>query len=345
MARYSFYFGIEIELISEPHVVRHPLGRRFYYEKLAASLRSHGLDAKADSLAGRYRKHSEHYDKWFLTKDGSLGNPAHPAIPIEAVSPVLSTSEQWETEIDLFWTSWNRVFEMPRRSAKCGSHIHVSPGPNKRFTMTELKNIACGIVFYANNLSDMLPAPRRNNAYCQKNWQASLVGVWYESGSNTNVQQTMKQIWKVDDEQELRRFMQDDRRVMWNFEHIVPGARCTGTIEFRSGRGLRGPNRTKWWIAFVVSFIQLCISSKLFPYKSASDRPQTDYFWQKIKRYAHTIQVADDLPPDWRDLNESYSEHWEDTVDGDEDESETSSIVSKSASEYSDSDYTSGDES
>lgn len=79
MARDSFYFGVEIELIAEPHVVRHSQGRRFYYEKLAASLRNHGLNAMADSLEGRYRKHSEHYDKWFLTKDGSLGNPAHPA--------------------------------------------------------------------------------------------------------------------------------------------------------------------------------------------------------------------------------------------------------------------------
>jgi hypothetical protein len=79
MARNSFYFGVEIELIAEPHTVRHPLVRKFYYEKLAASLRYHDLNAVADSLEGRYRKHSEHYDKWFITKDGSLGNPAHPA--------------------------------------------------------------------------------------------------------------------------------------------------------------------------------------------------------------------------------------------------------------------------
>lgn len=79
MARTYFYFGVEIELIAEPHMVRHPLVRKFYYEKLAASLRWHGLDAVADSLEGRYRKHSEHYAKWFITKDGSLGNPTHPA--------------------------------------------------------------------------------------------------------------------------------------------------------------------------------------------------------------------------------------------------------------------------
>lgn len=129
--------------------------------------------------------------------------------------------------------------------------------------MTELKKIACGIVFYADNLTDMLPEPRRNNAYCKKNWEASDIGLWYGDGSNHDVRQTMQRIWEVDNERDLKCFMQVDRHVMWNFEHVVPGNRCTGTVEFRGGRGLRGPNRTKWWIAFVVSFIQLCISSKV----------------------------------------------------------------------------------
>ncbi|KAJ5418404.1 amidoligase enzyme-domain-containing protein [Penicillium crustosum] len=330
MARYSFYFGVEIELISEPHEIRQPLDRRFYYEKLAKSLRSHGLNAKADSLEGRYRKHSEHYDKWFLTRDGSLGEPDYPAIPIEAVSPVLSTVADWQTEINLFWTSWDRVFEMPRRSAKCGSHIHY------RLLREQSERHA--------------PLPRRNNTYCQNNWETSLVGSMYKSGSKKDVRQTMERIWKIKNEEELKRFMQEDRRVMWNFEHTVPGARFTGTVEFRGGRGLRGPNRTKWWIAFVVSFIQLSISSNQFPYKSPSNRPQTDYFWQKIERYARTIQVAGDLPPDWRDLNESYSsEHWEDTGDTDsdmdEDKSDTSSTESTSSSESSDSDSSDSDSS
>lgn len=79
MGRSSFFFGVEIELIAEPREIQHPLVRKLYYEKLARSLNSGGLTAVADDLEGRYRKHSEHYDKWFITKDGSLGNPTHPA--------------------------------------------------------------------------------------------------------------------------------------------------------------------------------------------------------------------------------------------------------------------------
>lgn len=85
---------------------------------------------------------------------------------------------------------------------------------------------------------------------------------------------------------------------------------------------------------------------------------------KKILEFAGTIQVANDLPSDWRYLNESYrfviffarlsvetiltiscsSGQWEDAGDDYDEDSDTSSIVSKSASEYSDSDSGSGDE-
>jgi len=143
----------------------------------------------------------------------------------------------------------------------------------------------------------------------------------------------------------LKDLMQSDRRVLWNFEHVVPGDRCTGTVEFRGGRGLRGPDRTKWWIAFVVSFIQYCISNESLLDKNPGDPPSTDYFWSRILAFARTIQVEGDLPSDWRYMNESSSSgQWEDAADGYDYDSDTLSIVSKSASEYSDSDYSSGDE-
>jgi hypothetical protein len=71
-------FGVEIEAIVEPHRVREPLSHSFYFERLAQALRKRNLNARADQLNGDYRKHSEHYDKWWITKDGSLGKPRPP---------------------------------------------------------------------------------------------------------------------------------------------------------------------------------------------------------------------------------------------------------------------------
>lgn len=74
----NYHFGIEIEVIVEPHKVRPELNtlHALYYGKLAASLRKRGLKAKSDDLQSRYGKRPEHYDKWWITKDGSLGSEA-----------------------------------------------------------------------------------------------------------------------------------------------------------------------------------------------------------------------------------------------------------------------------
>jgi len=69
-----FGFGIEVEAVVQPWKVR-PEWRgkpQEYYERLALALRNRNLKALSDNLAGSYRSHPEHYDKWFITKDGSL---------------------------------------------------------------------------------------------------------------------------------------------------------------------------------------------------------------------------------------------------------------------------------
>lgn len=76
--RDSYYFGVEIEIIAEPRVHSSRHKRTHYYEMLASALRRYDQPALADRLDERYRKHSEHYDKWWITKDGSLGDPSYP---------------------------------------------------------------------------------------------------------------------------------------------------------------------------------------------------------------------------------------------------------------------------
>lgn len=51
---------------------------------------------------------------------------------------------------------------------------------------------------------------------------------------------------------------EDSRYVLWNFENVLPGK--SGTVEFRDGRAMRGLNRTRWVIAFVVGFIDTLLT-------------------------------------------------------------------------------------
>lgn len=71
-----FAIGVELELIGRPRIGR--TRPECYYADLANSLNNtltHSY-AAADRLDQPYRKYPEHYDKWWITKDGSLNNPA-----------------------------------------------------------------------------------------------------------------------------------------------------------------------------------------------------------------------------------------------------------------------------
>jgi hypothetical protein len=75
----TFSFGVEIEVIAEPRELFIPAWTASqYYAQLADCLRDKDLNAVADPLCDGHRKHPEHYDKWFITKDGSLGRPTYP---------------------------------------------------------------------------------------------------------------------------------------------------------------------------------------------------------------------------------------------------------------------------
>ncbi|GKT55858.1 SWIM zinc finger domain protein [Colletotrichum tofieldiae] len=263
----AYFFGVEIELIAAPIRPRNPFSPEYYYEKLASWIRSFNVRAAADTLVEKYRKYPEHYNKWWITEDGSLKHPEYPCIPLEAVSPVLSTCHRWEGTIEVFWAACDRVFQMPEASHRCGSHIHVSPSPLKMFSLSQLKRVAYGVVFYEPLVEEILPRSRRNHPYCKLNTEHSdelKTIIWSSQDTESSLRRVRHRIMSVNSARGVRDLMQRssepriDRRVLWNFDNVFPG--CSGTIEFRGGRALRGPVKTKRWISFALAFIHLCLS-------------------------------------------------------------------------------------
>ncbi|KAI8626748.1 putative amidoligase enzyme-domain-containing protein [Xylariaceae sp. FL1651] len=304
----DYHFGIEIEVLVKPHKIRNPLIEKhaLYYEKLAAALRNRGLKSQADSLQNGYSKHPEHYDKWWITKDSSLGNPEH-LIPMEAVSPVLGCRAHWEGEIDKFWAAMRAVFHMPERSPKCGSHIHISRGQSQRFTLPQLKTIAYGIVIYEPLVLQLLMVDRAENTYCMPNTQRST----RLRQCGTNWAAIAQLINSATSNEMLRDIMQDNRYVLWNFDHILPGR--SGTIEFRGGRCLRGEIRTKRWIAFTVAITHAFLSMNdiTHPSRSSIESWSPKALYEKTKKHAEHLSMRALLPDDYEILNESirYSSH------------------------------------
>ncbi|KAI0549356.1 putative amidoligase enzyme-domain-containing protein [Xylaria curta] len=315
-----YHFGIEIELIAEPRDAQYPLQRQIHYSRLARSLEAHGFPAIADSLDGRYRKHPEHYDKWWITKDGSLGDPSSSRIPLEAVSPTFVTSHNWAQDINGFWLELGVVFHTPDASNLCGSHIHVSPFPMKNFSLSQLKMIAIGVIFYEPLVHELLPECRQHNGYCCKNTLRSRKLKSMGSNNGDELWRVCRHISKkIDDTKKLRDFMQknsgrrEDRNVLWNFDNVLSGR--SGSIEFRGSPALRGPTETHMWISFVLAFIHLCLDKKIDNWMELKnlfgrrrlERYPMNKFWEVLTKAAKSLNIRGHLPSDWNDMRDSMA--------------------------------------
>ena len=185
----------------------------------------------------------------------------HSLVPLEAVSPKLQTNRKWEDEIDAFWSAMRAVFHEPRRSSRCGSHVHVSPKRGS-FNLKELQAIAFAVVWYDDEVQQVLHRCRRDSNYCRRNREHS------QKLRDKDMSASATLINNVSDEASLVEIIQGwdkgDRRTLWNFHNVTPkpnsGKTVTGSVEFRGGRCLRGPVRTKRWIAFSIAFVILAIN-------------------------------------------------------------------------------------
>lgn len=225
-------------------------------------------------------------------------------IAFEAVSPILEVQGgEWEYDIVTFWEAYRAVFHMPLRDLRCGSHIHVAPGKDKKFHLSSLKKMAYGIVFYEELVIELLCLNRANNPYCKPNTEKS--GQLKRCGND--IFKVASLIKSAATREALKDIMQDGRYVLWNFENIVSNK--SGTIEFRGGRGLRGEFRTKRWITFAVCFLHIVKESNII------DRPGTkdltawtaQALYSAVKAEAAKLGMNQHLPAKYTDFNESGS--------------------------------------
>ncbi|OAA34646.1 swim zinc finger domain protein [Beauveria brongniartii RCEF 3172] len=296
----TWTFGVEIEAVVRPHTPRPPLDAALYYRKLAAALVKRGLQAEADDLLSGNRRRSESYDKWWITRDGSLGTYSD-AISLEAVSPIFEVRRDWATEIDTFWASMRAVFHMPDRNTKCGSHVHIAPGRGKHFRPVTLKKMAFGIAIFEPLVLQLLPEYRADNQYCQPNTKNSP----RLSACRGNKEQILELIKTASSSAAIRDIMQKDRYVIWNFDNTLPNK--SGTIEFRGGRMLRGEIRTKRWITFAVCFLRAVVEMKDLNRRGTYGLPiwTPQALYEKVKEEARKLSLDRHLPASYTVLNES----------------------------------------
>ena len=89
----SYFFGVEIEVIVEPHNNRQPVQKPvkdeldLWFGKIAKALRNrrgcdgNPLEAKAQIQRSQYRETQHRQHTWWITWDGSLVSPDWPKHP------------------------------------------------------------------------------------------------------------------------------------------------------------------------------------------------------------------------------------------------------------------------
>jgi hypothetical protein len=311
MAPYSGYnFGVEIETVVRPYVLRPDFTDKDYYCQLAEKLKNRRIAAVPD-LTNRYSKHPEYYSgKWFITRDGSLKRAHDSFICMEIVSPVMKTNKEPSAVLSEFWEAINVGFTV-QRERSCGGHVHITPSNStKRFTITDLRAVAFATVVYEDCVYSILPPSRKLSRYCNPNTlqdshlRQTCVGglspqAFRDVGSVLNLLPTAN---------ELYAYMQSTRYVLWNFQHVLSNS--SGTVEFRGGSQFRNTNGTLRWIAFVVAFINLALSENLVQSNnvtyvsplSSSYTAHVNEWWKKIRQSAKQLKMKQHLPKDWKEM-------------------------------------------
>ncbi|KAF3182999.1 hypothetical protein TWF788_005801 [Orbilia oligospora] len=303
-------FGIEIESEIRPKVP----SDYDYKHRFARLLSRDGLPAAA--AIGPMKYPPDYDQKWWITNDSSIRCSRSDSVSMESVSPIRNfNAGGWRDDQKLFWSSMKMMFEV-KKNRSCGSHIHVAPWRDK-FTLKQAKTIAFACCYYEPCIVSLIPEERRDNAYCQRNskiFPSSRMSLLFRNGDMAAIARDIKEVLSTES---LIDYMQGESRyVLWNFKPLASPR--TGTIEFRGGRHLRGPNRTISWITFVVVFVMLALEEDLLhkraTYRAVKNgrRSEVQRFWDKFLSYAERLGVRGDLPDDFETM--SKKESWSSEV-------------------------------
>ena len=230
------------------------------------------------------------------------------------MSPILRKKSDVSFQINNAWKSVKKLFEVTKNTS-CGSHIHVAPqslrGYSVPFDLQELKDIAYAVATQEKWVQQILPEERIDNDYASTNSSRSEdlkldldIDEKYNKADENDYSVTLGGINAARDVRELVRYIQGDSRyVIWNFQNALPGK--SGTIEFRGGRHLRGPVRTKRWMTFAVSFIHKAVMDgrERADKTGAPGHSNIDEWWDDIDTHA-LAGWQHYLPKDWKQMRD-----------------------------------------
>ena len=106
----------------------------------------------------------------------------------------------------------------PKKSSRCGSHVHVFPG-ELRFHLSELKIIAFAVVWYSAEVQEIFHRCRRNADYCRHSVTLSRI---LQGESISEIAFIIDGAPKEADlVKATREREKDDRRTLWILQNLI----------------------------------------------------------------------------------------------------------------------------
>lgn len=93
-------------------------------------------------------------------------------VELELTSPILTfdSSGKWREDIRKAFRSVEDIADI-HINFSCGTHVHISPGDGRNWTLAELKEIYNAAIHFEDAFRQLVPPSRRDNFSCKSNAQ------------------------------------------------------------------------------------------------------------------------------------------------------------------------------
>lgn len=131
----------------------------------------------------------------------------------------------------------------------------MSPLDQSQWSVSQLKRIACSILYFEAALEVLVPPTHRANEYAKSNW------IDNSNLRDRSLEECFQLIDQCTDLVKIVELMNDggDRCYSWNFVNLFYGGKMT--IEFRRGPGVIELDQILSWVDLSVSFVWAAMHS------------------------------------------------------------------------------------
>ncbi|MCJ1348135.1 hypothetical protein MMC31_006366 [Peltigera leucophlebia] len=287
-------FGVEIEILVRPRLVREDIAQEFARrgwnneQSLSSKERRANIMLLRQILASKLSDagipaHTEKqsYQKWTVDCDASIvepveadgSRPFNQQIGLEIISSIQTSLNEGVTAIQNVWGVLTAILQVKEHQS-CSTHIHI--GFSEGWSLKDLKRRAKGWFWVERGIEAAMPEHRRNcvwavpNHLCRSNNENTTMGEVYAQAIETS---TFASVFSFVDEvrsaEELIVRAAPERYLSWNLQSL----KTYGTMEFRRPPQSLTAEDTVHWVEMAVGIVNWALAANFEDEKALKPPP------------------------------------------------------------------------